>query len=264
LEDSGFYCIDNLPLSLVSALTDELRSREGSPLAQVALGIDARNAPADLARLPQLLDDLHRRGVEARVVFLESDDRTLLQRFSETRRRHPLTSADRTLAEALALERRMLEPFRVVADLALDTTHTNLHQLRELIRERVVKNDQPLSLLFQSFGFKRGAPRDADLMFDARCLPNPYWEPGLRALTGRDEPVQAFLSSDERTGRFLDQIAALVEDWLPCFQQEGRSYLTVAIGCTGGQHRSVYLVEKLAAHFRSRELDPLVLHREIT
>ena len=264
LEDLGYYCIDNLPSFLLESYADALISEPAARFAETAVGVDARNAPEDLLRVPPVVARLRDAGIAAEIVLLEADDEVLVQRFSETRRRHPLTNSDTSLADAIRRERELLAPLLSSADLNIDTTRTNLHELRDLMRRRVAERPAGvLSLLFLSFGFKRGVPRDADLVFDARCLPNPHWEPGLRPLTGRDPEVVAFLERDPRVPAYLDQVGGFLQAWLPCFRDEGRSYLTVAIGCTGGQHRSVYLVEQLARRFRGTEPRVLVSHREL-
>jgi UPF0042 nucleotide-binding protein len=264
LEDLGFYCIDNLPSFLLESFADALIAGRASRFTETAVGMDARNAPDDLRHIAPVVARLRAAGIAAEIVFLEADDEVLVQRFSETRRRHPLTDADTSLADAIRRERELLAPFLTNADLRIDTTRTTLHELRDLTRRRVAERPRGvLSLLFLSFGFKRGVPRDADLVFDARCLPNPHWEPGLRPLTGRDPEVAAFLERDARVPKLLEDIGGFLGRWLPCFRDEGRSYLTVAIGCTGGQHRSVYLVEQLARRFRGTEPSVLVSHREL-
>ncbi len=264
LEDLGFYCIDNLPSFLLESFADALIGEHASRFAETAVGMDARNAPEDLSRVAPVVARLRAAGIAAEIVFLEADDEVLVQRFSETRRRHPLTDADTSLGNAIRRERELLGPFLSNADLRIDTSRTNLHELRELMRRRVAERPAGvMSLLFLSFGFKRGVPRDADLVFDARCLPNPHWEAGLRPLTGRDPEVATFLERDARVPAYLEQIGGFLDAWLPCFRDEGRSYLTVAIGCTGGQHRSVYLVEQLARRFRGAEPRVLVSHREL-
>jgi UPF0042 nucleotide-binding protein len=264
LEDLGYYCIDNLPSFLLESYADALIGEQAERFAETAVGVDARNAPEDLLRVPPVVARLRDAGIAAEIVFLEADDEVLVQRFSETRRRHPLTDADTSLADAIRRERELLAPLLSSADLNIDTTRTNLHELRDLMRRRVAERPAGvLSLLFLSFGFKRGVPRDADRVFDARCLPNPHWEPGQRPHTGRDPEVVAFLERDPRVPAYLDQVGAFLQAWLPCFRDEGRSYLTVAIGCTGGQHRSVYLVEQLARRFRGTEPRVLVSHREL-
>ncbi|MCU0766594.1 MAG: RNase adapter RapZ [Gammaproteobacteria bacterium] len=264
LEDLGFYCIDNLPSFLLESLADALIGEHAPRFQETAVGIDARNPAEDLRGVPPVVRRLREAGIAAEVVFLEADDDVLVQRFSETRRRHPLTNAETGLGQAIRREREMLEPFLSSADLRIDTTRTNLHDLRDLMRRRVAERPRgEMSILFESFGFKRGAPRDADLVFDARCLPNPHWQPHLRPLTGRDAEVAGFLERDPRVPDLLEDITRFLERWIPCFRDEGRSYLTVAVGCTGGQHRSVYLVERLAAHFRAREPRVLLIHREL-
>jgi UPF0042 nucleotide-binding protein len=264
LEDLGFYCIDNLPSFLLESYADALISEQAARFAETAVGMDARNAPEDLGRVPPVVARLRAAGIAAEIVFLEAEDEVLVQRFSETRRRHPLTDADTSLADAIRRERELLAPLLSSADLRIDTSRTNLHELRDLMRRRIAQRPAGvLSLLFLSFGFKRGVPRDADMVFDARCLPNPHWEMALRPFTGRDPEVAAFLERDPKVPAYLDQISGFLEAWLPCFRDEGRSYLTVAIGCTGGQHRSVYLVEQLAQRFRGKEPRVLVSHREL-
>jgi len=264
LEDLGYYCIDNLPSFLLESFAEALIGEHAARFKETAVGMDARNAPEDLRLVPPVVTRLRAAGIAAEIVFLEADDEVLVQRFSETRRRHPLTDADTSLADAIRRERELLAPLLSSADLRIDTSRTNLHELRELMRRRVAERPAGvLSLLFLSFGFKRGVPRDADLVFDARCLPNPHWEPALRPLTGRDPEVAAFLERDRRVPAYLDDIGGFLSAWLPCFRDEGRSYLTVAIGCTGGQHRSVYLVEQLARRFRGSEPRVLVSHREL-
>lgn len=263
LEDIGYFCIDNLPVGLMGALTDNLLAHDRLHRDRIALGIDARNAADDLAGLPAALQLLRDHGMAVKTLFLEADEPTLLQRFGETRRRHPLADGKRSLPQAIGHERDLLAFFRDSADIILDTSRTNLHELRTLTQERIAHTRNGLSLAFQSFGFKFGVPRDADLVFDARCLPNPHWHQHLRPLTGRDAAVQEFLREDERTERMFRHIADFVAAWQPCFEQEGRSFLTVSIGCTGGQHRSVYLVERLADHFSAGGQRPLVTHREM-
>ncbi len=265
LEDHGYYCVDNLPTDLLETFALHLVETGCALYRHTGVGIDARNRPEDLADFPAVLGRLRAAGIDTVVVYLQASEEALVKRFSETRRRHPLTGVEAGLGEALELERELLEPVASQADLIIDTTHTNVHQLRELIGNRVAPdNDEHLSLLFQSFGYKHGVPADADFVFDARCLPNPYWEPGLQAYTGLDAPVREFLERDPRVEALFGEIRGLIERWLPCFTAENRSYLTVAVGCTGGQHRSVYLVDRLAAHFRPRHARVLTLHRELT
>ncbi len=264
LEDMGYYCIDSVPLFLVTDFIEALIARGDPRFLRTAIGIDARNHTADREKLDSLLIQLKQQGANCEVLFLESENETLIKRYSETRRKHPLSDEQRPLAEAIQLERSILAPFLDTADLRVDTSHTTQHQLRDLVKSRVGAAHQAgISILFESFGFKHGVPRDSDFVYDARCLPNPYWEISLRPLTGRDSQVAAYLEQHENVLRFKRDIIDFMEQWIPCFRADGRSYLTVAIGCTGGQHRSVYLVEKLSAHFRSAEATVLTRHREL-
>ncbi len=264
LEDLGYYCIDNLPVGMLPGLAEQLRQRPGHA-DPVAVGIDARNLVDDLQRFPGILARLRQAGVDAEVLFLEAEDATLLKRFSETRRRHPLSSSDTPLAEAIVQERRLLEPVAGEARLHIDTTQTNVHQLRDLIRQRVAGTaDGHLSLLFESFGFKHGVPVDADFVFDVRCIPNPHWVPELRSLTGRDQAVVDYLEAHPEARQMYENIRDFLDTWIPRFEADNRSYMTVAVGCTGGQHRSVYMVERLSAHFRQQRSGVLSRHRELS
>jgi len=261
LEDEGYYSIDNLPVTLLPQLISALRDGARDAPKRVAVCIDARNASRDLSQfndlLQQLPDDVH-----TEVVYLDADDHTLIKRFSETRRRHPLSDPDTALAEALAREKAWLEPIAMAAGLVLDTSAMNVHDLRSTVRERLVGERASLSLLFQSFGFKRGIPVDADFVFDLRALPNPHWDPALRSFTGRDQPVRDFLDAEPDVQAMMADIRQFMERWLPRFVANNRSYVTVALGCTGGQHRSVYMVEALARHFRKDYGNVQVRHRE--
>ncbi len=263
LEDSGFYCIDNLPVGLLGAFGRHVADTGANGPQHYAVGIDARNHPDDLARFPEILRELAANGLQSEILFLDAEHQTLLKRFSETRRRHPLSGPDRPLAEAIQRERELLEPILERADLTIDTTTTTVHQLRDLVRERLTRQPFRMSLLFESFGYKHGTPQDADLVFDARCLPNPHWEPELKPLTGRDEAVRVYLGEQELVQNWLADVQGFLERWIPQFERENRSYLTIAIGCTGGQHRSVYLVERLALAFRDRGEAVTVRHREL-
>lgn len=265
LEDVGFYCIDNLPVSLLSAFGDEVQNDTTGVYQQTAVGIDVRNQANDLARAPDMVKQLRNSGMPCEILFLDAQDDVLIQRFSETRRRHPLTGDDRSLEQAIALERELLDPLCSIADLRLDTTRTNLHELRAAVHRRVAHRAvNELSIVVESFGFKHGLPRNADYVFDVRCLSNPHWHPELRPLTGRDPAVSDFLSADEGVNRMFEQIADFLETWIPCLASGSRSYLTVAIGCTGGQHRSVYLTERLTAHLIAQGYNALTAHRELT
>lgn len=264
LEDLGYYAIDNLPAMLLSPLIDELQ-QDRSLRSSIAVSIDARNLPDALARFPELLEELHDREVDYQVVYLTTDARILLERYSQTRRRHPLTrDIDMTLAEAIDTEEQSLSRIRDLADLVIDTTRLSVHELRGRITDQVAGHSaEQMTLTVESFGFKRGVPLDADIVFDARCLPNPYWDPALRDATGRDANIIAFLDSYPIVVEMLDDIVAWVERWLPHYQDSRRSYLTVAIGCTGGQHRSVYLAERLADRLASRQDGVQLRHREL-
>jgi len=260
LEDLHYYCIDNLPAAMLPALADQLLSSKNMAHEHIAVGIDARNMPADLASFSNILQQLKSRQLDVQILFLEADKPTLIKRFSETRRRHPLSSDEVPLSEAIIQERSLLEPIAGEADLHMDTSRTNIHQLRELIHSRISSDDSvQLSLLFESFGFKQGIPVDADFVFDVRCIPNPHWEPRLRKLTGCDPAVAEFLEQHDDAIKMYEDIRGFLENWIPRFEADNRSYMTVAIGCTGGQHRSVYMVEKLAAWFTA--LRPGILHR---
>ena len=264
LEDLGYYCVDNLPLGLLAALAAEFDGGAAAAAGRAAVAIDARNPGSPFASFAQIIDAVAARGVTVEVVFLEADDEVLVRRFSETRRRHPLTGADTALGEAIASERELLRPVRDRADLCIDTTHTRLHELRDLVRRRVERDPAaPLSLLFLSFGFKHGVPGDADMLFDVRCLPNPFWEPALRQLTGRDVAVREFLDDRVEVAEMATDIATFLDRWVPRFEAENRAYLTVAIGCTGGHHRSVYLAERLGERFAGLRKGVLVRHREL-
>lgn len=262
LEDAGYNCIDNFPVVLLQSLVHDALRDPDQQSANIAVCIDARSRALD--RFAEILLSLDRMDVDCQVIYLDAQSATLVKRFSETRRRHPLTNAKTDLLEAIEAERELLERIADLADLTIDTTQLRGRELSELIRERVVgARRNGLSLLFRSFGFKFGVPVDADLVFDLRCLPNPYWVPELHALTGRDPPVIAFLEASPMVREMFDDLRGYLERWLPRFENDQRTYLTVAIGCTGGQHRSVYMVEKLAAHFRGRFADVLARHREL-
>jgi len=264
LEDVGYYCIDNLPINLFEALVRDITQHPTKSRGPTAIGIDARNPGPELDQLPRLLQRLRDHGVDCEVVFLEADDNILIQRFSETRRRHPLTDDGRTLESAIKLERETLQPLLDLARLKIDTTRTTLHELRELIRVRVAERaGGEMSIVLQSFGFKHGVPRNADFVFDVRCLPNPHWHPDLRPHTGKDKPVADFLDQDAQVAAMLTQVSGFLTHWIPCFAHEGRSYLTITIGCTGGQHRSVFLVERLAEILAAQGCSVVSSHREL-
>ncbi len=266
LEDMGYYCVDNLPIFMLESFGRELAQSGESAYQLTAVGIDARNCSDCLLDAPSVVQGLRKRGIDCEILFLEAQDETLLKRFSETRRKHPLTASDVPLAEAVELERTLLEPLLSHADLKIDTTHANIHELRSIIRQRLAcdsKAAKEMSILFQSFGHKHGIPKDADFVYDVRCLPNPHWIAELRPYTGCDQPVMDFLGQDSQVQKMLEHITHFLQAWVPVFEEGGRSYLTVAIGCTGGQHRSVYLAEQLAKHFQSQGQNILIRHREL-
>ena len=264
LEDLGYYCIDNLPTGLLNALALELKLAP-RPIDNAAVGIDARNLPQGLQQFNQILDQLQTQDIQCEILFLTCDADTLIKRYSETRRRHPLSNERLSLAEAIEFERSLLEPIAERTDLFIDTSNSTLHQLRDLVHQRVqYRRKGRLSLLFESFGYKSGVPTDADFVFDARCLPNPHWQQNLRRLTGRDKEVIAYLETEPQVEQMYMELCAFLDRWIPAFEADNRSYLTVAIGCTGGQHRSVYLVERLQQHFHGRYPDVASRHRELS
>jgi UPF0042 nucleotide-binding protein len=247
LEDLGYYSIDNLPAALLPSLIDEVTKPGDNSANRIAVGVDARNRAADLTALPAQIKALQKSGVQTDLLFLQADDNELLRRFGETRRRHPLADAETELHAAIARERTILGPVINAADLVIDTSRTSVYQLADVIRERVDRRkSRNLSILLQSFGFKHGIPADADFVFDLRCLPNPYWQTELRSLNGLDSAVASFLDSEESFVRMYEDILTFLQKWIPEYVSVNRSYLTVALGCTGGQHRSVYMTEKLA------------------
>jgi UPF0042 nucleotide-binding protein len=264
LEDLDFYCVDNIPAGLLHGFIEYTVGTSEPTFQRTAVGVDARNRPEDLADVPRLVEELRSGGVGCEVVFLRAENEVLLKRFSETRRRHPLSRAGLGLKEALEQEKRLLAPVANAADLTIDTSRLSVHELRELIRERIVERTASgPSLLFQSFAYRHGVPDDADFVFDARSLPNPYWVPELRDLTGRDPAVAEFLDGQPEVQRFQADLVAFLERWLPSLVKSNRSYLTVAVGCTGGQHRSVHLAERLAAHFNGTSGPALIRHRDL-
>ena len=264
LEDMDFYCIDNLPVSLLEAFATEISGQVQNSGNNVAVGIDARNHPDQLVNFPDIIDDLKSKGIHCRILFLQADDATLLKRFSETRRKHPLSGPETPLADAIDLERQLLTPIAANADMFIDTGRTNVHQLRDLVMEVHSKSDPGgFSLLLRSFGYKHGIPADSDFVFDARCLPNPYWQPSLRSQTGRDKGVIDYLDGEAIAEQYYRQLQQFLSDWIPRFKVDNRSYLSIAIGCTGGQHRSVYLVEKLAQNLDGQLGEIVKRHREL-
>lgn len=265
LEDNGFYCIDNLPAGLLPELAERALLHTEVLQPQVAVSIDARNLPTHLQRFPELLAEVRARHIQCDVLYLDADEETLLKRFSETRRRHPLTDESRSLAEAIRDESLLLEPISDLADLKIDTTHLNLYQLRDSLKLRLLNKPEPgTAFLIESFGFKRGMPVDADLVFDVRCLPNPYWKPELRAHSGLDQPVIDYLAVQADVDEMYTDIHAYLYKWLPRFAASNRAYVTIAIGCTGGHHRSVYLAERLGQTLKPQLKNLQVRHRDLS
>lgn len=263
LEDEGFYCIDNLPVALLPALVRETSRSEFDIFQGMAVCIDARNAWQDLENFPAILRSLPD-SVESEVLFLDAQQQTLLQRFSETRRRHPLSNETVPLHEAIERERELLEPIFVSASLVIDTSQMTIYELRDSIRQRLLGTSEgSMSILVQSFGFKRGLPADADLVFDVRMLPNPHWVRELRGKTGLDAEVREFLEAQKLTPQLFRDICQYLDNWLPHYRAGNRSYMTIAVGCTGGQHRSVYFADRLYRHYREQYQSVDVRHREL-
>jgi UPF0042 nucleotide-binding protein len=264
LEDEEYYCVDNLPPPLLPALVEELK--RGAHSAKTAVGIDARANTANFQNFPEYLQSLKTGDIEVETVFLDASDETLIKRFSETRRRHPLSHHGLPLADAIQRERELLSAVRESADLIIDTTSRTVHELRDIVIDRIrgrnSKSKSP-SLLFQSFGFKYGVPSDTDFIFDVRCLPNPHWVPELNPLTGKHPKVQSFMEQQPLAKEMLESIRAFLDTWLPRYEAEKRRYIAVSIGCNGGQHRSVYLAERLAELFRGKIDNVSVRHREL-
>jgi len=262
LEDAGFNCIDNFPVMLLQSLVHNTLRDPAQQGTNMAVCIDARSR--DLERFPEILLSIDRMDVDCEVIYLDALSPTLVKRFSETRRRHPLTNAQTDLRQAIDAEAEVLESIADLADLAIDSTQLSSQELRNLVSTRVIaRTNSGISLLFRSFGFKFGVPVDADLVFDLRCLPNPHWEEDLRALNGRDQAVQTFLGGDELVEEMLADITRYLDTWIPRFEANARVYMTVALGCTGGQHRSVYAAERLMEHFSERFENVLLRHREL-
>ena len=263
LEDLGFYCIDNMPASLVVEMASKLLTNDNAN-QDYAVSIDSRNKDF-IGDLKECFKPLNSLNIETRIIFIDANDETLLKRYSETRRKHPLSNENTTLAEAIAKERKLLKHLSDIADKRISTSVTTPHELRSIIKNDTADQSQhSLTLLFQSFGFKYGNPQDVDYIFDIRCLPNPHWKAELKPLTGLDEPVKQFLSEQTVCNQMLQNIQDFIETWLPHFINDNRSYITIAIGCTGGQHRSVYISSLLAEYFSNNEaIQTLIRHREL-
>jgi len=264
LEDLDYYCVDNLPLGVLLPLARQLIIADKLGVENVAVGIDARNLSNDMGNFPKIMEDLRQSGFDCCVFYLTANDGVLKKRFSETRRKHPLSNADTPLNEAISAEKNMLALIEQCADIHIDTSFTNVHELRRLIRDQSkVTAGGGLSIQFMSFAFKHGVPADVDFVFDVRCLPNPFWDPQLRMLTGQDDGIKRFLDAQPPVIDMFTDLSGYFERWIPAFERENRSYLSVAIGCTGGQHRSVYLSERLARHFEAAGQRILIRHRDL-
>jgi len=269
LEDEDYYCVDNLPAGLLPQFVERILSRRVQLYDQIAVGIDARSDSEDLRDFDTILEWIQQRDTDTRIeieiIYIQAELDTLIKRFSDTRRKHPLTKKGLPLSEAIEVERNLLKDVANRANLYIDTTYTNIHELRDYVKERVVKRKKTkLSLLFHSFGFKNGAPSDSDFVFDVRCLPNPHWEPNLRCLTGQDPEVIAFLQEQEDVQLMLEHIKTYLQFVIPKFIKQNRYYLTVSIGCTGGQHRSVFIAETLHDDFRDLLDNVSIHHRELS
>jgi len=264
LEDLGYYCTDNLPADLLPDFVRSVGQDEGMP-SKLAVGIDVRNRHQDLNNVPQWLSAVAGLGFDPKLVFFETGDQQLLKRYADTRRRHPLSHVGLSLPDAIALERQVLRPLRALADEVIDTTGFNVHQLRrEVITRLELSQDSSFSLLFESFAYRHGVPPEADFVFDLRGLPNPHWEPALRPLSGRDQAVADYFAKTEDVEEYFRQVAAFLDHWLPKMRSDTRAYITVAFGCSGGRHRSVYLAERMAAHFRGQGWeDVTIFHRQL-
>ena len=264
LEDVGFTCVDNLPSSLLPELINQITEDTGDSNLQLAVGIDARNLMGDLTKIPKILSNIENSGIQVDVIFLKAKRIDLIRRYSETRRKHPLSNDEIGLKEAIDLEENLISPIAQVASLTIDTSGLTLHQLRDLVKNTIVpNNEQQMTILFESFGFKQRIPNGSDFVFDVRCLPNPYWKADLRTQTGNDSEVITFLESQVDVASMLADIIGYLTRWIPKFQANNRSYLTVSIGCTGGQHRSVYIANRLHEHFSKEYNFVQIIHKEL-
>ena len=259
LEDMGFYCVDNIPVALLPQLADALKNNN----TPVAVSIDIRNLPINFEFDHDILQKLPE-SVTPEIIFLDCSRNTLIRRYSETRRVHPLANQKHSLEEAIDLEENYLESLKSHASLVINTDNLSVHQLSDILRARILgKKERELTMIFESFGFKHGLPVDADFVFDVRFLPNPHWDINLRPLTGLDEPVINYLSKQDDVTNFIYQTANYLQQWLPMLEKNNRSYLTIAIGCTGGQHRSVFIAEQLAEFFKTQNKQIQIRHRTL-
>jgi len=261
-EDLGYFCVDNLPADLLPQFVASVMHADDGAPAKMAVSIDVRNRHSDLSNIPDWLSAVGKLGLDPRLVFFDANESALLKRYADTRRRHPLSHLGLSLNDAIALERQVLKPLRSIADAVVDTSTLNVHQLRrQVLTEFGIGGDTGMSLLFESFAYRRGVPADADFVFDARALPNPHWDPVLRPLSGRDAAIREYLESQADVNLFFDQIRQFLDTWLPRLHVDStRSYATIAFGCTGGRHRSVYLAERFAEHARAQGWDEVAVH----
>ena len=264
LEDLSFYTIDNLPISLLSSLIEQFSEEDNNLAKHIAIGIDARNSLDDFSILPETIKTLRKNDIPAELIFIEANDDVLAKRFSETRRKHPLSSETASLTDAIKQEREIIGTLAEASDLRIDTSYMQLHELRDVVRQRIDQRKKArLSLQFMSFGFKNGIPKDADFVFDLRCLPNPYWNKDLRKYSGKDQPVIEFLSKQDNAIEMMNDLEQFLQRWIPHFEADNRSYLSVAFGCTGGHHRSVFIVEQLATKFNNADKQVIIRHRDL-
>ncbi len=266
LEDTGFTCIDNLPINLLPALIEETNTAKiNNDTNKFAVGIDARDFAGDLSRFPEIISQAKQKDITFTIAYLDASSSVLIKRFSETRRKHPLSTKTQGLEESIEAEALILEPIARLSDITIDTSHLTLHELRSAIKKKIAGSDiEGMALMIESFGFKYGNPVDADFIFDVRCLPNPFWIPELRSFTGLQEPVQVFLKKQQPVNDMKADIIQFVDKWIPSFELNNRSYLTVAIGCTGGVHRSVYLAESISRYFERHHKNVQTRHRQLT
>lgn len=266
LEDADFSCIDNLPAKLLLGLIEHASHfKKSHRHNNLAVGIDVRSLENDLTQLPEILNQIKNYEVSYEIVFLDASNDVLIQRFSETSRKHPLSSNKVAIKEAILLETKLLDSVSTLADRKIDTSNMNLHQLRSVIKKQLIpSNENTTSILFESFAFKYGVPTDADFVFDVRCLPNPYWNIELRGCNGNESPIIKFFEQEKEVSQMLSDISVFLTCWLPKFQETNRSYVTIAIGCTGGQHRSVYISNMLKKIFQKDYTNTQAWHRELS
>lgn len=264
LEDTGYYCIDNLPVGMLLALTKQPVINNEKMFENVAVSIDARNSESGISSFAVFYQECRQQNIDVEIIYLDALCDVLIKRFHATRRKHPLSNTSLSLKEAIQKESVLLEPIASEADLTIDTSQLTLYELRDVIKDRVAgRASQEMALLIQSFGFKHGVPSDTDYVFDVRCLPNPFWNPDIRHLNGLDKPIQEFLTQHPETRKMEQDIIQFMDAWLPQFKKTNRSYMTVSIGCTGGQHRSVYLCERIGQHFKAQYENLQIRHKEL-